>query len=30
MRKGDTLYKIAWQQRVDQRDLARWNGIKDP
>jgi lipoprotein NlpD len=30
VRKGDTLYKIAWQQRVDQRDLARWNGIKDP
>ncbi|HZF28212.1 MAG TPA: peptidoglycan DD-metalloendopeptidase family protein [Gammaproteobacteria bacterium] len=30
VRKGDTLYTIAWQHRVDQRDLARWNGIKDP
>jgi lipoprotein NlpD len=30
VRRGDTLYKIAWQQGVDQRDLARWNGIKDP
>lgn len=30
VRKGDTLYKIAWQNGVDQRDLARWNGIKDP
>lgn len=30
VRKGDTLYKIAWQHGVDQRDLARWNGIKDP
>jgi lipoprotein NlpD len=27
---GDTLYKIAWQYRVDQRDLVRWNGIGDP
>ncbi|HEX5049447.1 MAG TPA: peptidoglycan DD-metalloendopeptidase family protein [Gammaproteobacteria bacterium] len=30
VRRGDTLYKIAWQNGVDQRDLARWNGIKDP
>jgi lipoprotein NlpD len=30
VRKGDTLYKIAWQHGVDQRDLAQWNGIKDP
>jgi lipoprotein NlpD len=30
VRKGDTLYKIAWQHRVDQRDLVRWNGIRDP
>jgi lipoprotein NlpD len=30
VRSGDTLYKIAWQYRLDQRDLARWNGLKDP
>ena len=30
VRKGDTLFKIAWQHGVDQRDLARWNGIRDP
>jgi lipoprotein NlpD len=30
VRKGDTLYKIAWQHGLDQRDLARWNGIRDP
>jgi lipoprotein NlpD len=30
VRAGETLYKIAWQHRVDQRDLARWNGIRDP
>jgi lipoprotein NlpD len=29
VRRGETLYKIAWQYRVDQRDLARWNGIRD-
>ena len=27
---GETLTKIAWQHRVDQQDLARWNGIADP
>jgi lipoprotein NlpD len=30
VRSGDTLYKIAWQHGIDQRDLARWNGIRDP
>jgi lipoprotein NlpD len=30
VRSGDTLYKIAWQYRLDQRDLARWNGLRDP
>jgi lipoprotein NlpD len=27
---GETLTKIAWQHRVDQRDLAGWNGIANP
>jgi lipoprotein NlpD len=27
---GETLHKIAWQHRVDQRDLVQWNGLKDP
>jgi lipoprotein NlpD len=27
---GDTLFSIAWAYGVDQRDLARWNGIKNP
>jgi lipoprotein NlpD len=30
VRGGDTLFSIAWQHGVDQRDLARWNGIKNP
>jgi lipoprotein NlpD len=30
VRAGDTLFSIAWQYGVDQRDLARWNGIKNP
>jgi lipoprotein NlpD len=30
VRAGETLYKIAWQHGVDQRDLVRWNGIRDP
>jgi lipoprotein NlpD len=30
VRPGDTLFKIAWQHGVDQRDLARWNGLKNP
>jgi lipoprotein NlpD len=27
---GETLAKIAWQHRVDQRDLVLWNGLTDP
>jgi lipoprotein NlpD len=27
---GETLHKIAWQHRLDQRDLVQWNGLKDP
>ena len=30
VRAGETLYKIAWQHGVDQRDLVRWNGLRDP
>lgn len=30
VRRGDTLYKIAWQHGLDQRDLARWNSIRNP
>lgn len=30
VRKGDTLYSIAWQYGVDYRRLARWNGISEP
>jgi lipoprotein NlpD len=30
VRPGETLYKIAWQYGVDQRDLARWNALRDP
>jgi len=30
VREGETLYAIAWQHRIDQRDLARWNGIVNP
>ncbi len=29
VRKGETLYQIAWQHGLDLRDLARWNGIGD-
>ena len=28
--RGETLYKIAWQHRVDERDLIAWNAIRDP
>jgi LysM repeat protein len=28
--KGDTLYSIARKHRVNVRDLAKWNDIKDP
>jgi len=27
VKKGDTLYSIAWRNGVDYKDLARWNGI---
>lgn len=27
VRRGDTLYSIAWRHRLEYRDLARWNGI---
>ena len=30
VQRGETLTKIAWQHRVDQRDLASWNGLADP
>jgi lipoprotein NlpD len=28
--KGDTLYSIAFRNKVDFRDLAGWNGIASP
>jgi lipoprotein NlpD len=30
VQRGETLYKIAWQHRVDQQELANWNGIQNP
>jgi lipoprotein NlpD len=30
VQSGETLYKIAWQHRIDERDLVLWNGLKDP
>jgi lipoprotein NlpD len=27
VKKGDTLYSIAWRHNVDYHDLAKWNGI---
>lgn len=27
VRRGDTLYSIAWRHHLDYRDVARWNGI---
>ena len=27
VKRGDTLYAIAWRHRLDWQDLARWNGI---
>ncbi|MES1944195.1 peptidase M23B [Salinisphaera sp. PC39] len=30
VRRGDTLYSIAWRYGVDWRRLARWNGIGPP
>jgi len=28
VKRGDTLYAIAWRHKVDWQDLARWNGIR--
>gem|GEM_PF-547623 len=30
VRRGDTLYSIAWQTRNNIKELASWNGIKPP
>jgi lipoprotein NlpD len=30
VRRGDTLYTIAFRFGLDHRDLARWNGIRAP
>ena len=30
VRRGDTLYAIAWRSGLDYRSLARWNNIKAP
>jgi lipoprotein NlpD len=30
VRKGDTLFTIAFRHDLDHRDLAGWNGIKSP
>jgi len=30
VRRGDTLYSIAWRANLDFRSLARWNGIQSP
>jgi len=30
VQRGETLYKIAWQHRVDMQDLAAWNGVTNP
>jgi lipoprotein NlpD len=27
VKRGDTLYSIAWRHGLDYRDVARWNGI---
>lgn len=27
VKRGDTLYAIAWKHRLDYQDVARWNGI---
>lgn len=29
VKRGDTLYSIAWRYGLDYRELARWNGIGD-
>ncbi len=30
VKKGDTLYSIAWKYALDYRRLAAWNGIPEP
>jgi lipoprotein NlpD len=30
IRKGDSLYSIAWQYGLDFKDLAKWNNLKKP
>lgn len=30
VRRGETLYTIAWQHGVDYRQLARWNALSNP
>lgn len=30
VRRGDTLYSIAWQLGRDYREIARWNNIRSP
>lgn len=30
VRRGDTLYGIAFRHGLDYRDVARWNGIRSP
>jgi lipoprotein NlpD len=30
VQSGETLHKIAWQHRIDERDLVLWNGLADP
>jgi len=30
VRKGDTLYAIAWQYGLDYKDVGAWNGIRAP
>ena len=27
VKRGDTLYAIAWRHKLDWEDLARWNGV---
>ncbi|HEY3519374.1 MAG TPA: LysM domain-containing protein, partial [Gammaproteobacteria bacterium] len=30
VKNGETLYKIASYYRIDQQELASWNGIRNP
>jgi lipoprotein NlpD len=30
VQRGDTLYSIAWRYGLDYRQLAAWNGIREP